>query len=79
MVYKVLILGVQNQRLKENLKRVAWGLDVGREDRTRINLLCLRLIYFLKFISFCAILYLTLIILCFGFVLTFILDPTIHT
>ena len=37
MVYKVLILGVQNQRLKENLKRVAWGLDVGQEDRTRIE------------------------------------------
>ena len=32
VVYKVLILGVQNQRLKENHKRVAWGLDVGQED-----------------------------------------------
>ena len=30
-------------RIKENLKRVAWGLDVGHEDRTRINLSCLRL------------------------------------
>jgi len=29
MLYKVLILGVQNQMLKENLKQVAWGLDVG--------------------------------------------------
>jgi len=47
VVYKVLILGVQDQRLKENLKRVAWGLDVGQEDRTRINHLYLRLIYFL--------------------------------
>ena len=41
MVYKVLILGVQNQRLQENLKRVAWELDVGQEDRTRINHLLL--------------------------------------
>ena len=57
MVYKVLILGVQNQRLKENLKRVAWGLDVCQEDRTRINLLCLRLLSFLRFISFYASLY----------------------
>jgi len=49
VVDKVLILGVQNQRLKENLKRVAWGLDVGQEDQTRINHLCLCLIYFLWF------------------------------
>ena len=47
VVYKELILGVQNQRLKKNLKPVAWGLDVGQEDRTKINYLCLRLIYFL--------------------------------
>ena len=36
LVYKERILGVQNQD-KENLKRVAWGLDVGHEDRTRIK------------------------------------------
>ena len=54
MVYKVLILGVENQRLKENLKRVAWGLDVGQEDRTRINHLCLHLIYFCDLIFFYA-------------------------
>jgi len=35
---------------KENLKRIAWGLDVGHKDRTRINLLSLRLHYFLNFI-----------------------------
>ena len=47
---------------KENLKRVAWGLDVGQEDRTRINLLCLRLLSFLRFISLLvSSLYLTLI------------------
>jgi len=51
VVCKVLILSKENQRLKENLKRVAWGLDVGQEDRTRINLLCLRLLSFLRFIS----------------------------
>ena len=33
--------GYTKSRIKENLKRVAWGLDVGHEDRTRINLLCL--------------------------------------
>ena len=47
VVCKVLILGVQSQRLKENLKRVAWGLDVGHKDRIRINHLCLRLLSFL--------------------------------
>ena len=52
MVYKVLVLGVQNKD-KKNLKRVAWGLDVGHEDRTKMNLLCLRL-HFLRFISFTA-------------------------
>ena len=31
VVYKELILGVQNQD-KKNLKRVAWGLNVGQED-----------------------------------------------
>ena len=57
VVYKELILSVQNQRLKENLKRVAWGLDVGQEDRTRINLSCLCLLSFLRFIFFYASLY----------------------
>ena len=47
VVCKVLILGVQSQRIKENLKCVAWGLDVGHGDRTRINHLCLPLLYFL--------------------------------
>ena len=46
VVCKELILGVQSQRIKENLKRVAWGLDVGHEDRTRINHSCLRLFNF---------------------------------
>ena len=35
MVCKVLTLGVQSQRIKENLKRVAWGLDVGHEDQDK--------------------------------------------
>ena len=35
--------GCTKLRIKENLKRVAWELDVGHEDRTRINLSCLRL------------------------------------
>ena len=35
--------GCTKSRIKENLKREAWGLDVGHEDRTRINLSCLRL------------------------------------
>jgi len=62
VIYKVLILGVQNQRLKENFKRVAWGLDVGQEDRIRINHLCL--LSFLRFISLLtSFLYLTLIFL----------------
>ena len=30
--------GCTKSRIKENLKRVAWGLDVGHKDRTRINL-----------------------------------------
>ena len=33
--------GCTKSMIKENLKRVAWGLDVGHEDRTRINLSCL--------------------------------------
>ena len=51
VVYKELILGVQN-RDKENLKRVAWGLDEGQEDRTRIKSLMFAFAYFLRFISF---------------------------
>ena len=47
MVYKVLVLGVQNQRLKENLKRVARGLDVG-QGPNQDKLLCLRLLSFLN-------------------------------
>ena len=35
-------MGAQNQG-KKNLKRVTWGLNVGHKDRTRINLLSLRL------------------------------------
>ena len=38
--------GCTKSRLKENLKRVAWGLDVGHEDRTRINHSCLCLLNF---------------------------------
>jgi len=34
---------VYKSRIKENLKRVAWELDVGHEDRTTINLSCLHL------------------------------------
>ena len=58
VVYKVLILGVQNQKLKENLKWVAWGLDVGQEGPKQDKLLVfafdlLSVIYFLlcKFFS----------------------------
>jgi len=47
VVCKVLTLGVQSQRIKENLKWVAWRLDVGHENRIRINHLCLRLLSFL--------------------------------
>ena len=45
VVYKVLVLGVSKSG-KENLKRIAWGLDVGHKDQTRINHLCLRLLSF---------------------------------
>jgi len=41
---QVLVLGVSKSG-KENLKRIAWG-DVGHKDRTRINLLSLRLHFF---------------------------------
>ena len=37
MVYKELILGMYQNQKKENLKRVAWELDVGHKDRTRIK------------------------------------------
>ena len=49
VVYKVLVLGVSKSG-KENLKRIAWGLDVGHKDRTNINILSLRLHYFLSFV-----------------------------
>ena len=49
VVYKELILGVKNQD-KKNLKRVAWVLDVGHEDRTRIKSLVFAFAYFLRFI-----------------------------
>ena len=51
MVYKELILSVQNQD-KENLKQVAWGLDVGHEDQTKIKSLVFVFAYFRRFISF---------------------------
>ena len=47
---QVLFLGVSKSG-KENLKRIAWGLDVGHKDRTRINLLSLRL----HFSEFCLV------------------------
>jgi len=53
VVYKVLVLSVQN-KVKENLKRVAWGLDVGQEDRIRIKSLLFVFAYFLRLISFIA-------------------------
>ena len=40
-----MILGVHDQD-KENLKRVAWGLDVGHEDRTRIKSLVFAFAFF---------------------------------
>ena len=43
--------GCTNQD-KENLKRVAWGLDEGQEDRTRIKSLVFAFDHFLRFISF---------------------------
>ena len=66
MGYKVLILGVQSQRIKENLKREAWGLDVGHKDRNRINLSCLRLLNFsvIYFLYLQVLNCLTLIFLC---------------
>ena len=42
VVYKVLVVGVHKSG-KENLKRFAWGLNVGHKDRTRITLLSLLL------------------------------------
>ena len=58
---QVLVLGVSKSG-KKNLKRIAWGLDVGNKDRTRINLLCLRLLYFLRFnFLLCKFISLTLI------------------
>jgi len=39
---QVLVLGVSKSGM-ENLKQIAWGLDVVHKDRTRINLLSLHL------------------------------------
>ena len=36
---------VYTRKVKENLKHLAWGLDVGHKDRTRITLCCLRLFF----------------------------------
>jgi len=36
---------VYTRKVKENLKHLAWGLDVGHKDRTRITLHCLRLLF----------------------------------
>ena len=49
----------QNQD-KKSLKRVAWGLDVGQEDRTRIKSLVFVFAYFLRFIFFLASYFITL-------------------
>ena len=55
---------------KENLKRVAWGLDVGHEDRTRIKSLMFAFAYFLRFILyiflFMQVFYLKANYLCFS-------------
>ena len=59
-MYKKLILGVQNQD-KENLKRVAWGLDVGQEDRTRIKSLVFAFAFSEIYFLICKFFYLTLI------------------
>ena len=40
----VLVLCVSKLRMKK-LKRIAWGLDVGHKNRTRINLLSLHLLF----------------------------------
>ena len=41
--------GCTKSRIKKNLKQVARGVDVGHVDRTRINILCLHLLHFLRF------------------------------
>jgi len=41
---------VYQNKDKKNLKRVAWGLDVGHEDRTKIKSLVFVFAYFLRFI-----------------------------
>jgi len=38
--------GVYQNQDKENLKRVAWGLDVGHENRTRIKSLVFAFAFF---------------------------------
>ena len=49
--------GCTKSKVKEKSQAGGLGLDVGQENRTRINLLCLRLLSFLRFISFYASLY----------------------
>ena len=49
-------------RIKKNLKRVAWGLDVGQEDRTRIKSLIFVFVFFEIYFLSCKLFYLTLII-----------------
>ena len=46
VVYKELILGVYQNQEKENLKRVAWRLDVGHKDRIRIKSLVFAFAFF---------------------------------
>ena len=57
--------GVYQNQDKENLKRVAWGLDVGHEDRIRILRLHFSKIYSLHF-SFLKVFYLNAIHFCFS-------------
>jgi len=46
---------------KENLKRVAWRLDVGQEDRIRIKSLVFAFAFFEIYFLTCKFFYLTLI------------------
>ena len=60
--------GCTKSRLKENLKRVAWGLDVGHKDRTRIILFAfvysLRFIFLFANLFICLMLILLVLVLC---------------
>ena len=44
--------GCTKSKVKGKSQGVAWGLDVGHEDRTRINLSCLRLLNFSEILFF---------------------------